>query len=102
MTNEEIVKKLSLFLRNVTLEECPINIVSRNDVAKEEAELVRFVFGKDSESCVAVVYNDGTVYTPRDWQSREWDEEGWKISDERWMDYNFDHCVLLNGMPRML
>lgn len=102
-SNEYIIRELARFLRDETIEECPINIVSREDIEGEDAELVRFTFGERDESCVAVVYEDGTVYTPCDWQTPVWDEEGWKISDtESWMDCYFRPCVMFNDMPRML
>lgn len=95
-----IVNELAKFLRNETIEECPINIVSRKDIEGDNAELVRFTFGECDESCVAVVYEDGTVYTPCDWQTPVWDEEGWKISDtESWMDCYFRPCFMFNDMP---
>lgn len=98
-----IVNELAKFLRNETIEECPIDIVSREDIEGEDAELVRFTFGECKDSCVAVVYADGTTYAPTDWQTPEWDDEDWKIADtEDWMDCCFRPCVMLNDMPRML
>ena len=103
MTNEELIYQLSLFLRNETLEECPIVITSREDIEGEDAELVRFTFGEYDITCVAIAWNDGTVYTPYDWQAGGYDDEDWKIVDcDRWMDCNFRECVMFNGMPRML
>lgn len=103
MTNIEIINELAKFLHNETLEECPITITSREDIEGEEAELVRFTFGPDAHSCVAVAYYDGTVYTPFDWQANDWDESDWKVSDTaRWMDCNFRECIIFNELPRML
>lgn len=101
-SDEYIIYGLSLFLRDETLEDCPIKIISREDIEGEEAELVHFVFGPAEESCVAVVYDDGTIFTPRDWQDPEWDDDDWKIEDTEWMDYKFNECINLNGLPRML
>lgn len=102
-SDEYIINELAKFLRGETIEECPIRIVSREDIEGENAELVHFEFGEYDESCVAVVYADGTVFTPRDWQTPVWDEQGWKISDtDNWMDYRFNECIMLNGMPRKL
>lgn len=102
-SNEYIVSELAKFFRDETLEDCPINIVSREDIEGENAELVHFTFGANEESCVAVVYEDGSVYTPYDWQTAEWEEEGWTISDTvRWMDCSYRYCSMFNGMPRML
>ena len=97
-----VIYGLSLFLRDETLEECPIRIVSREEIDGEEAQLVRFVFGEEEETCVAVVYDDGTIYTPQDWQTPLWEDDDWKIEDIEWMDCNFLPCINLNGMPRRL
>ena len=101
-SDEYVVYGLSLFLRGETLEECPIEIVSREETNEEGAQLVNFVFGKEKESCVAIVYNDGTIYTPQDWQSPVWEDESWEIDQTEWMDCNFSPCINFNGLPRML
>lgn len=102
-SNEYIVRELAKFLRDETLEECPINIVSRENIEGEDAELVRFTFGEYKHSCVAIVFADGTTYTPSDWQTPLWEDEEWKITDsEEWMDCYFRQCIMHNGMPRLL
>lgn len=101
-SDEYVIHRLSLFLRDETLKECPIRIVSREEIDGEEAQLVRFVFGKEEETCVAVVYDDGTIYTPQDWQNPVWDEDDWEIENSEWMDCNFSPCINFNGMPRRL
>ena len=88
-SDEYVVYGLSLFL-------------SREETNEEEAQLVNFVFGKEKESCVAIVYNDGTIYTPQDWQSPVWEDEGWEIDQTEWMDCSFSPCINFNGLPRML
>lgn len=101
MKNDDyVVYGLSLFLRDDTLEDCPIRIVSREEIDGEEAQLVRFVFGKEEETCVAIIYDDGTIFAPQDWQTPIWDNDEWEIEDSEWMDYNFFPCLNLNGMPR--
>lgn len=102
ITNEEITNELAKFLRGETLAECPIVITSRKDIEGEDAELVRFTFGECSDSCVAIVYSDGTTYTPYDWQTPIWDSEDWHIDDSSWMDCRYNMCVMINGMPRLL
>lgn len=101
-SDEYVIYGLSLFLRDETLKEYPIRIVSREEIDGEEAQLVRFVFGKEEETCVAVVYDDGTIYTPQDWQTPVWDEDDWEIENSEWMDCNFSPCINFNGMPRRL
>lgn len=101
MTNQEIVIALSLFLRDETLEECPISILSRSAIEGEDAELVWFQFGEFDSKCPAIVWNNGPVFTPYDWQDQYNDD--WQISDcDRWIDCNFHECVMFRGMPRQL
>lgn len=100
-SDEYVVYALSLFLRDETLDECPIRVVSRKYI-EGEAQLINFVFGKDEEPCVAIVYNDGTTFTPYDWQDPMWRDNDWSIEDVQWMDCNFNPCINFNGMPRML
>ncbi len=101
MTNEEIIYQLSLFLRDETLEDCPITIISRNDIEGEDAELVWFAFGEYNHKCPAIVYTDGTTFTPYDWEDRY--DEDWEIADcDRWIDCNHLECIIFNGMPRKL
>ena len=101
MTNEQIINALALFLRDETLEQCPIKIVSRVDIDGEEAELVWFEFGEYNHKCPAIVWNDGTIYTPYDWEDKY--DDDFKIEDcTRWMDCNFNECIMFNGMPRRL
>lgn len=106
MTNEEIIYQLSLFLRNETLEECPISIVSREDIEDEEAELVWFQFGTcENDMCPAIVWNSGEVFTPTSWQvcwKEYYKDHDLNIAEERWMDCNFTECIMFNGMPRKL
>lgn len=100
--NGAIVSKLAEFLHGETLEECPIHVVSRDGIDGEEAELIRFTFGEGKESCVAVMYSDGSIFTPSDWVSPIWEDEDWEIEDCQWMDSCFNECVNMNGMPRKL
>lgn len=99
MNNNEIINALALFLRDETLEECPINIVSREDIEGETAELVWFEWGEEKHKCPAIVWKDGTVHTPYDWEASY--EPDFKIEDcDRWMDCNFTECIMFEGMPR--
>lgn len=102
-SDEYVVYALSLFLGDDdTLETCPIHITSRERIENEEAQLIRFTFGEQEDSCVAVVWHDGTVFTPDDWQLPVWDNENWSIEDTDWVDWNWHPCLNLNGMPRRL
>lgn len=100
VSDEYIVKELAKFLRDETLEECPITIVSREDIEGEDAELVWFEFGEFNHKCPAIVYADGTTYTPYDWEDKY--DDDWKIYDcDRWIDCYFRECIMFNGMPRI-
>lgn len=104
-----ILYELSKFLDGETLDECPIYIdsrerlfkVTRNEIKYREAQLVRFIFGTDRSSCVAVVYDSGEVFTPTDWQTPIWDNKDWKIEDSQWMNSDFRDCVNFDGLPRI-
>lgn len=103
MTNEEIIYGLSLFLRDETLEECPITIVSREDIENEEAQLVWFKFGPCEDMCPAIVWNSGEIFTPTNWQVywKGYYEDGdFNIANEQWMDCRFVEGIMFDGMPR--
>ena len=105
MTNQDYIDALSDYnfrACNETFEECPIEITSVEDIQGEDAKLVRFIFGHYKESCVAIFYNDGTYFTPFDWQDPEWDNEEWKIEDTEWNDSRIMTAIMFNGMPRVL
>ena len=101
MENNDIINALALFLRDETLEECPISIVSREDIEGEPAELVWFEWGLEKHKCPAIVWADGTALTPNDWEVSY--EPNFKIEDcGRWMDCNFTECVMFMGLPRLI
>lgn len=92
-----VLKKLCQFLINGPM---ALRIVLRTEIEGENAQLIRFVFGNCEQTCVAVVYADGSIFTPDDWQTPIWDNEDWTIEDSQWMDSDFNECVVLNGLPR--
>lgn len=101
MENNDIINALALFFRDETLEQCPISIVSREDIEGEPAELVWFVWGEEKHKCPAVVWVSGSVFTPLDWEENF--DPVFKIEDcLHWMDCNFARCVMFMGMPRII
>lgn len=101
MNNNEIINALALFLRDETLEECPINIVSRENVEGETAELVWFEWGEEKHKCPAILWSDGTVVTPTDWQAGY--DESFKIEDcDRWTNSKSVEFIIYDGMPCQL
>lgn len=101
MENNDIINELELFLVGETLEECPINIVSREDIEGETAELVWFEWGEEKHKCPAIVWASGYVFTTIDWQI-SYNENEFRIEDFQWMDCNFKLCVMFMGLPRLL
>lgn len=99
MDDDDIINALALFLRDETLEKCPINIVSRENVEGEDAELVWFEWGAEKHKCPAIAWADGTVHTPCDWQV-SYDEADFHIEEHQWMDCHFTECIMFEGMPR--
>lgn len=106
MTDNEIIVGLALFLRGESLEECPIKILNRIDLDEHEAQLVWFTFGINEDgTCPAIVWSDGTIFTPTDWQYNwvsYFEEEEKPIESTEWMDCRFVHALTLFGLPRLL
>jgi hypothetical protein len=96
MKNNDIIKGLNAFCE----ENCNITIVSSETIANEDADFVRFSF--DGNECIAIVWHDGTIYTPSDWQNDYTEFKQSDIPSVDWMDADFRPCVIFNGMPRML
>lgn len=101
MNNNDIINALALFLRDETLEECPISILSRIDIDGEPAELVWFGWGSEKYKCPAIVWESGEVFTTIDW-GFSYNEDDFHIEDFQWMDCNFTRCIMFMGMPRRL
>ena len=78
-----------------------IKVTSVENIEGEQAELVRFTFGECEESCIAIFFDDGLFFTPRDWQTPVWDNEDWTIEDTDWYDYRGKPAIEFNGMPRI-
>nr|AIF26675.1 hypothetical protein [uncultured bacterium fosmid pJB83B9] len=94
--------ELALAMIGDSAGEANIHFVSRDDIDSEDAELIRFTYGHGDFSCVAVRYNDGTIFVPYDWCTSLWDNEDWKIEDTTWVDVRGVEAINLNGMPRLL
>lgn len=96
MENNEITNQLKQFYQE------PIfKILSSEKIENEEARFVKFSF--DGTICVAITWEDGTIYTPKDWQANIYTD--FKQSDIEtidWCDLNGNDCIMFNGMPRML
>lgn len=102
MNEEKIILGLSAFLRGSTLDECPITILSREDIEGVSAELVWFQFGANkNDVCPAIVWDYEVIMTPKDWQCWDATDRHIEISEVQWMDYNHNECVIINGMPRV-
>ena len=64
----------------------------------DEARLMKFEYD-GIESC-CLVYEDGTIFTPYDWQSRDYPTSIEDVEDCKWMDYLGMGTIILNGLPR--
>ena len=95
METNEIIKGLNAFCK----ERCEIMILSLEPIDNEEADFVRFTF--DGCECVAIVWHDGTIYTPSDWQNDYTEFNQSDIPSVDWIDADYRPCVIFNGMPRM-
>ncbi|MGN0089592.1 MAG: hypothetical protein ACI36Z_01365 [Alloprevotella sp.] len=73
--------------------------VSEED-SNDEARLYSFSFD-GFESC-CLMYKDGTVLTPVDWQAPAYPKSMDELEDFRWMDCKMRDAFMLNGMPRIL
>lgn len=63
-----------------------------------EARLVKFEF-EDIESC-CLVYTDGTIFTPYDWQSGDYPKDMGEVEEYEWVDYRGMRTIMLGGLPR--
>lgn len=98
ITNEQIIAKLQAMCQ----EPCEIEITSRKPV-KDDCDFVKFSF--DGTDCIAVVWDDGGVFTPDDWQA------AWGVFDPfgnpeddlatvKWVDCDQHPATTLDGFPR--
>lgn len=63
-----------------------------------EARLVTFKY-EGIESC-CLVYTDGTIFTPYDWQSGDYPKDMGEVEDYEWVDSRGLGTIMLGGLPR--
>lgn len=74
----------------------PVKMIDEKRIEEEAATIVEFVC--DDYKLFAVIYDDGTCFTPYDWDV---DYETMEEVDE-WIDQRFVKGIVLNGLPRRL
>ena len=94
MKTTELKKILKPFFDEA--EQVCLTKVSEQRIDDQEVTIVKFIY--DGYKLFAVIYDDGTCFTPDDWgmnyESIE-DVDGW-------IDQRFKIGIVLNGLPRQL
>lgn len=94
-------KKLVGYLKSIGEEVETVKIINRQNI-NEEAELVSVSIDDTIETSF-VIYNDGTVFTPWDWQQKDYCKSPDTIESITWrLDNTEKVAVILNGLPRIL
>lgn len=82
-----------------------INVTIVNDTDLSEAHFVvaDIEYVGDSLRVPFVIYNDGSTFMPRDWQSGELPQTADGIKNTEWVTYpNGRDAIIFNGLPRLL
>lgn len=83
-----------------------INVTIINDTDLGDAHFVvaNIEYVGDSELCVPfIIYNDESIFMPRDWQSGELPGTADGIENTEWVTYPNGHdAIIMDGLPRIL
>lgn len=95
-------KNLLIYLESIGEKIETVEIINRQNI-NDEAELVS-VSLDDTIDTSFVIYNDGTVFTPWDWQSADYYcKSPEDIPSIKWrLDNTGKEAIVLNGLPRIL
>ena len=81
-------------------EDCNAEAISMTEL--KDAALVVFTFGNFHETTAAVIYDDGTIFTPWDWQAGGYPETPDEIGDYKWREgVSANEAVVMDGLPRL-
>ena len=81
-------------------ENCKVEVLTLTEV--ENGVFVTFEFGEYDEQTAAVIYDDNTIFTPRDWQAGEQPESVDDIENVDWIEFSSKQdAVVVNGLPRL-
>ena len=81
-------------------ENCFAEVLTLTEV--EGGVFVTFRFGEFDEETAAVIYDDNTIFTPRDWQSGEQPKSVDDIKNVDWIEFSSKQdAVVVNGLPRL-
>jgi hypothetical protein len=80
-----------------------VTIVNDTDLGEAHFVVANIEYFCDSELRVPfVIYNDGKIFMPRDWQSGELPQTTDEIEDINWVTYpNAHDAVIKDGLPRI-
>ena len=79
---------------------CKVEVLSMAEV--ENGVFVTFRFGEFDEESAAVIYDDNTIFTPRDWQSGDQPKSVEDIERVDWIEFESKRdAVIVNGLPRL-
>lgn len=95
-------KELLKYLHSIGEEVETVKIINRQNI-NDEAELVSVKIDYAIETSF-IIYSDGTVFTPWDWQSEEcYCKSPENIPSITWrLDNTEKMGVVVNGLPRVL
>jgi hypothetical protein len=80
-----------------------VTIVNDTDLGEAHFVVANIEYVGDSELRVPfVIYDDESIFMPRDWQSGELPQKAEDIEGTDWITYPNGHdAVILNGLPRI-
>ena len=82
-------------------DKCKVEVLTLTEV--EGGVFITFKFGEYDEETAAVIYDDDTIFTPRDWQSGEEFKSVEDIEKVAWIEFSSKRdAVILNGLPKMI
>ena len=81
-----------------------VAIVNDHDLGEAHFVVADIEYVGDRELRIPfVIYDDESIFMPRDWQSRELPETADGIEDTEWVTYPNGHdAIILDGLPRTL
>lgn len=101
MSYKEIITKVAkTFDSDKTIK---VTVINDTDLGEAHFVVANIEYVGDSELRVPfVIYNDGSTFMPRDWQSGELPQTADDIEGAEWVTYPSGHdAVFFNGLPRI-
>ena len=101
--NECVIMKTKEYYEKLISEadNCKIEVLTLAEI--DGGVFVTFLFGEYGEETAAVIYDDNTIFTPRDWQSGERFESVEDIEKVPWMELSSRReAIIFNGLPKLM